>query len=93
MTRQDLQSKGFLGQIGATQAPSVAYETRQKSSSSVLSQSVALGINAVQQSLAGAVRSAANTGNGQIFPVASTTSPQDLQRIQNTNRSGATVRR
>lgn len=86
--RQDLQAKNFLGQVGATQAPTAFVATRQQAPSQVLSQSVALGINQVRQSMAGAVRQAINTGNGQIFPVPGTSDPAELQRIQNTNRIG-----
>lgn len=75
---KDLQSNSLLGLIGAAQKAGTAYDTfKGKNLKSIaLSEATALGIKTVQQVLPGAVRSAANTADGWLFPKATATRNQ-----------------
>lgn len=74
---EDLSSGSVLGLIGAAQKAGTAYDTfKDKDIKSIaVSETTALGKNAIIQSLPGATRAVANKADGWIFPTATTQTP------------------
>jgi hypothetical protein len=71
----DLQSGSVLGLIGAVQKAGTFYNTNQQNGGFkklVVSEATALGTQAIQGALPGAVRAVANRADGWIFPTAQT---------------------
>ena len=69
----DLQSGSVLGLIGAVQKAGTFYNTNQQNGGLkklVVSEATALGTQAIQGALPGAVRAVANRADGWIFPTA-----------------------
>lgn len=69
----DLQSGSVLGLIGAVQKAGTFYNTNQQNGGLkklVISEATALGTQAIQGALPGAVRAVANRADGWIFPTA-----------------------
>ena len=70
---EDLQSGSVLGLIGAVQKAGTFYNTNQQNGGLkklVISEATALGTQAIQGALPGAVRAVANRADGWIFPTA-----------------------
>jgi hypothetical protein len=71
----DLQSGSVLGLIGAVQKAGTFYNTNQQAGGFkklLVSEATALGTQAIQGALPGAVRAVANRADGWIFPTAQT---------------------
>jgi len=72
---EDLQSGSVLGLIGAVQKAGTFYNTNQQNGGFkklLVSEATALGKQAIQGALPGAVRAVANRADGWIFPTAQT---------------------
>ena len=70
---QDLQSGSVLGLIGAVQKAGTFYNTNQQNGGFkklLVSEATALGTQAIQGAIPGAVRAVANRADGWIFPTA-----------------------
>ena len=70
---EDLQSGSVLGLIGAVQKAGTFYNTNQQNGGFkklVVSEATALGTQAIQGAIPGAVRAVANRADGWIFPTA-----------------------
>ena len=70
---QDLQSGSVLGLIGAVQKAGTFYNTNQQNGGFkklVINEATALGTQAIQGAIPGAVRAVANRADGWIFPTA-----------------------
>ena len=72
---EDLQSGSVLGLIGAVQKAGTFYNTNQQNGGFkklLINEGTALGTQAIQAALPGAIRSVANRADGWIFPTAQT---------------------
>jgi len=70
---EDLQSGSVLGLIGAVQKAGTFYNTNQQNGGFkklLINEGTALGTQAIQAALPGAIRSVANRADGWIFPTA-----------------------
>jgi len=71
----DLQSRSVLGLIGAVQKAGTFYNTNQQNGGFkklLINEATALGTQAIQGAIPGAVRAVANRADGWIFPTAQT---------------------
>ena len=77
----DLQSGSVLGLIGAVQKAGTFYNTNQQNGGFkklLVNEGTALGTQAIQAALPGAVRAVANRADGWIFPTAQTNTTTTL---------------